>query len=53
MMTGGRQVLAASYSSPHGAAPPSRHTVRSRPRRRWHLARLALPRADRGVRLEH
>src|SRR5215467_15367995 len=50
---GGRQVLAASYSSPHGAAPPSRHTVRSRPRRRWHLARLALPRADRGVNLEH
>src|SRR5262249_29632719 len=50
---GGRQALAASYSSPHGAAPPSRHTVRSRPRRRWHLARHALPRADCRVGLQH
>src|SRR6516162_2233490 len=35
------------------AAPPSPHTVRSRPRWRSHLARNALPRADRGVRREH
>src|SRR5262249_22252638 len=47
------RLFSATYSLPHGAAPPSRHTVRSRPRRRWHLARLALPRADRGVRREH
>src|SRR5262245_1154469 len=42
-----------TYSSPHGAAPPTRHTVRSRPRRRWHLARHALARADCRVGLQH
>src|SRR5262245_11114789 len=47
------RLFSATYSSPHGAAPPSRHTVRSRPRRRWHPVRLALPRADRGVRRKH
>src|SRR5262249_38209482 len=35
------------------ASMPPWHPVRSRPRRRWHLARLALPRADRGVGLQH
>src|SRR5215831_11841675 len=47
------RLVSATYNSPHGAAPPSRHTVRSRPRRRWHLARLALPRADCRVGLQH
>src|SRR5215831_15067572 len=50
---GPARLFSATYSSPHGAAPPSRHTVRSRPRRRWHPVRLALPRADRGVRRKH
>src|SRR5262249_16834463 len=51
---GGRQVLAASYSSPYGAAPPSRHTVRSRPRRRRHaLPRPALLWPDRSIDLRH
>src|SRR5262245_10790116 len=59
MMTGADKSLrppplfSATHSSPHGAAPPSRHTVRSRPRRRWHLARLALPLANRSVSLNH
>src|SRR5262249_61226552 len=38
---------------PKAPAARTRHTVRSRPLRRWHLVRLALPRADRGVHLEH
>src|SRR5262249_31724058 len=56
---GGRQVLAATYSSPHGAAPPSRHTVRSRPRRRGrrrsfyrpldHFGRASSLRCKRGL----
>src|SRR5262249_57776524 len=50
---GAAGLFSATYRSPTGAGPPSRHIVRSRPRRRWHLARLALPPADRGVRREH
>jgi len=47
MTTGADKSLRpARLSSPLGAALPSRHAVRSRPRRRWHLARLALPRAE-------
>jgi hypothetical protein len=46
---------AVAHSSPHVTARLSRHAVRSRPRRRWHLAfsGLALPRPIRGVRRIH
>src|SRR5262245_17126512 len=48
------RLFSATYSSPHGAASPSRLTARSLPRRRRHaLPRLALLGPDRGIDLHH